>query len=76
MQIMHAYKDTWKFSLTGFSCIKVVQKHFVPSGFLTMCPLRKELFLNLCLLQSMLVAELGSLLEAMFWSVELVRGYM
>ena len=46
----------------------------IPSGFLIMCHLRKELFLNHSLLQYMLVVGLVSPLEAMYWSVELVRS--
>ena len=39
-----------------------------------MSHLRKELFLNHSLLQYMLVVGLVSPLEAMYWSVELVRS--
>ena len=46
----------------------------IPSGFLIMSHLRKELFLSHSLLQYMLVAGLVSPLEATYWSVELVRS--
>ena len=48
----------------------------VTLGFLTMSRLRRELFLNHCLLLYMRAAGPVSPLEAMYWFVELVRSFV